>query len=71
MEKTGALVRAGVMKMMNWQVGQRFTLLSMNYAGSDLEFRILGILPDERWSQNFFFREDYFQEGTGTKTAFT
>ena len=58
------------MKTMNWQVGQRFTLISMNYAGTDLEFKIIGVLPDERWSQNFFFREDYFQEGTGDKDRF-
>ena len=55
---------------MNWQVGQRFTMTSMNYAGHDLEFKILGVLPDMRWSQNFFFRDDYFQEGTGDKDRF-
>ncbi len=69
-EKTGALVGAGVMKTMNWHVGQRFTVTSMNFAGHDLEFKIIGILPDSRWSQNFFFRDDYFQEGTGDKDRF-
>ena len=64
-ERTGALVGAGVMKMMDWQVGQRFTMTSMNYAGNDLEFKILGVLPGERWSHNFFFREDYFQRRDG------
>jgi putative ABC transport system permease protein len=58
------------MKMMDWRIGQRFTMSSMNYAGHDLEFKILGILPDDRWSQNFFFREDYFDEGTGDKDRF-
>ena len=66
-DRTGALVGAGVMKSMNWEVGQRFTVTSMNFAGTDLVFKILGVLPDTRWSQNFFFRDDYFQEGTGDK----
>ena len=58
------------MKMMDWQVGQRFTMSSMNYAGKDLEFKIVGVLPGDRWSHNFFFREDYFNEGTGDKDRF-
>ena len=67
-EKTGALVGSGVMKAMDWRIGQRFTLISMTQAGANLEFKIVGVLPPGgRWSQNFFFREDYFQEGTGDK----
>lgn len=66
-EKTGALVGSGVMKSMDWRVGQRFTIISMTQAGANLEFKIVGELPPGRWQQNFFFREDYFQEGTGDK----
>ncbi len=69
-ERTGALVGEAMMKMMDWQVGQRFTMSSMNYAGKDLEFKIIGVLPGDRWSHNFFFREDYFNEGTGDKDRF-
>jgi putative ABC transport system permease protein len=55
---------------MDWHVGQRFTVSSMNYAGHDLEFKIVGVLPGERWSRNFFFRDDYFREATGDKDRF-
>ena len=58
------------MKMMDWHIGQRFTVSSMNYAGHDLEFKIVGVLPGERWSHNFFFRDDYFHEATGDKDRF-
>lgn len=66
-EKTGALVGARVMKTIDWRVGQRFTLISMTQAGANLEFKIVGVIPEGRWAQNFFFREDYFQDGTGDK----
>jgi putative ABC transport system permease protein len=69
-DRTGAVVGAGMMKMMDWHVGQRFTMSSMNYAGKDLDFKILGVLPDDRWAHNFFFRDEYFAESTGDKNRF-
>jgi putative ABC transport system permease protein len=66
-DKTGALMGPSVMKNMNWQVGQRFIFTSATHPGKNLEFRIVGVLPPGRWSRTFFFRDDYFQEGTGDK----
>lgn len=67
-EKTGVLMGSAIMSTMDWHVGQRFTVKGMNYPGSNLQFKIIGVLPPGRWSHNFFFRQDYFQEGTGEKS---
>ncbi len=66
-ERTGALVGIGLMQMMRWRVGQEFTLFSSTHIGKNLKFKILGVLPAGTWPLNFFFRSDYFQEGTGNK----
>ncbi len=66
-ERTGALVGVGLMQMMRWRVGQEFTLFSSTHIGKNLKFKILGVLPAGTWPLNFFFRIDYFQEGTGNK----
>jgi putative ABC transport system permease protein len=66
-EKTGVLMGSGVMEAMQWRVGDRFTAISSSHPGKDLEFKIVGVLPRGVWSPNFFFREDYYQEGTGDK----
>ncbi len=66
-ERTGALVGVGLMQMMRWRVGQEFTLFSSTHIGKNLKFKILGVLPAGTWPLNFFFRSDYFQEGTGNK----
>jgi putative ABC transport system permease protein len=66
-ERTGALVGVGLLQMMGWRVGQEFTVFSSTHIGKDLKFKILGVLPSGSWQLNFFFRSDYFQEGTGNK----
>lgn len=66
-EKTGVLMGVQVMQHMQWQVGQRFTMLSTSHLGKNLEFKIVGVLPPGRWASAFFFREDYYQEGVGDK----
>jgi putative ABC transport system permease protein len=66
-EKTGAIMSADLMQVMGWKVGQQFTVLSSSHPDKDLRFKIVGVLPPGEYSRNFFFREDYFEEGTGNK----
>jgi putative ABC transport system permease protein len=66
-EKTGAILSADIMRMMGWNVGQSFTVLSSTHAGKDLRFKIVGILPPGEYSRNFFFRQDYYEEATSNK----
>jgi putative ABC transport system permease protein len=66
-DKSGALVGKAVMDSMNWKVGQRFTVRSLSNPGHDLPFTIVGVIPSELWTRTFFFREDYYQDGTGDK----
>jgi putative ABC transport system permease protein len=64
-EKTGALVGPQIAENMNWRVGQRFTLIGSSHSGTDLEFKMVGLLPPGQWANNFFFRDDYYRQGTG------
>jgi putative ABC transport system permease protein len=66
-EKTGALVSADIVQQMGWKVGQQFTVLSSSHPDKDLRFKIVGVLPAGDYARNFFFREDYYEEGTGNK----
>lgn len=66
-DKTGALVSPMLIKLMNWRVGQRFTVASTVPAGKLLSFRIVGILPTDTLGQSFFFRDDYYQDATGDR----
>jgi putative ABC transport system permease protein len=68
-EKSGALVGRNVMRKMSWRVGQEFTFISVTHPNKDLRFRIVGVLPAGLWSECFFFRHDYFEEGTGDKDS--
>jgi putative ABC transport system permease protein len=70
-EKTGAILSADLMELMNWKVGQQFTVLSSSHPNKDLRFKIVGVLPPGEYARNFFFREDYFEEGTGNKETIT
>lgn len=66
-ERTGCIVGANIMNSMGWKVGQEFTFLSTTHLGRDLRFKIVGTMPPGKWTLNFFFRDDYFREGTGNK----
>ncbi len=70
-EKTGAIVSADLMQQMNWKVGQQFTVLSSSHPHKDLRFKIVGVLPPGEYVRNFFFRQDYYEEGTGNKETIT
>src|SRR5262249_11262338 len=68
-DKTGALMGLGIMRAMKWQIGPQFTSVSVTHLDTNLRFRIVGVLPAGEWPQNFFFRHDYFEEGTGVKES--
>lgn len=70
-EKTGAILSADIMRQMDWKIGQQFTVLSSSHPNKDLRFKIVGVLPPGEYTRNFFFREDYFEEGTGNKETIT
>ena len=66
-ERDAVLIGPSIMQQMNWKVGQKFTVTSFTHPGKDLQFHIVGVIPSDLWSRNFFFRPDYYQEGTGDK----
>lgn len=66
-ERTGALVGPKLLKLMGVQVGDRFEISSRSHPGKDLAFKIVGELPDGQWGSSFFFRDDYYQDGTGDR----
>jgi putative ABC transport system permease protein len=68
-EKTGAILSADLMQQMGWKVGQQFTVLSSSHPDKNLQFKIVGVLPPGEFARNFFFREDYYEEGTGNKES--
>jgi putative ABC transport system permease protein len=68
-EKTGVIMGAGIMDMMRWRIGQQFTFLSSSHQGKDLQFKIVGVMPPGEWTRNFFFRQDYYEEGLGNKES--
>lgn len=56
----GCLLGSDKLKSLNKQVGERFKLTSINYKGIDLEFEIVGVLPDGRYNASAIMRIDYF-----------
>lgn len=67
--KDGVLVGPGLMKTMNYEIGQRFTLLAARFPPVDIEFTIVGVLPPGDWSNAFFCRHDYYMEATNDREA--
>jgi putative ABC transport system permease protein len=58
----GCLLGSDKLKMLNKKVGERFKLTSINYKGIDLEFEIVGALPDGRYNASAIMRMDYFNK---------
>jgi putative ABC transport system permease protein len=56
----GCLLGTDKLKQLNKRVGERFKLTSINYKGIDLEFEIVGVLPDGRYNASAIMRLDYF-----------
>jgi putative ABC transport system permease protein len=58
--RNGCLLGRDRMKALDKKVGERFKITSLNYKGIDLDFEIVGELPDGRYSQAGIMRMDYF-----------
>jgi putative ABC transport system permease protein len=58
----GALIGREKLATMNKRVGDRFTLNSINYIGINLEFEVIGALPEGRYSQSAIMNIDYFNK---------
>jgi putative ABC transport system permease protein len=55
----GCLLGSHRLKALNKRVGERFTMYAWEYTGIDLEFEIIGVLPDGRWAENGFMNARY------------
>jgi putative ABC transport system permease protein len=60
--KRGAILGIDRLQALNKQVGERFTVTSLNYKGIDLEFEIVGTCPDGRYNNAAFMHRDYLQD---------
>jgi putative ABC transport system permease protein len=58
----GCLLGVDKLNALNKKVGERFKLTSINYKGIDLEFDIVGVLPDGRYNASAIMRYDYFNK---------
>jgi putative ABC transport system permease protein len=55
----GCLLGKKRLKALNKQIGERFKMTALEYSGIDLEFEIVGVLPEGRWDENGFMNERY------------
>ncbi|MER3439877.1 MAG: ABC transporter permease [Gemmataceae bacterium] len=60
--KRGVIVGQERLKALNKQVGERFTVSSLNYKGIDLEFEIVGVFPQGRYDQSAVMNRDYLND---------
>jgi putative ABC transport system permease protein len=60
--KKGVLMGKDRMATINKRVGDRFKLTGMNYKDIDLEFEIVGQLPDGRYDQSAVMNRDYLND---------
>lgn len=58
--RNGCLVGKDRLANINKKVGERFKVYSFNYKGIDLDFEIVGELPEGRYNQSAIMRTDYF-----------
>lgn len=58
----GALVGHTLMQKEHWHVGQLIALRGVDSIGLNLEFVILGEIPNKKYPNNFIFRRDYLKE---------
>lgn len=56
----GCLLGKDRLQSIDKKVGERFKLTSINYKGIDLEFEIVGELPEGRYNQSGIMNESYF-----------
>jgi putative ABC transport system permease protein len=55
----GCLLGSSRLRALNKKVGERFKITALEYTGIDLEFEIVGVLPEGRWNENGFMNERY------------
>lgn len=55
----GIVVGRERLAQLNKGVGDRFKVTSFNYKGIDLEFEVMGILPEGRYNNSAFFNREY------------
>ena len=60
--RIGCLVGKERLANLNRRVGDRFTVTSINYKDIDLEFEIVGALPEGRYNQSAIMNARYFFE---------
>jgi putative ABC transport system permease protein len=58
--RIGCLIGRERMEALNKRVGEKFKVTSFNYKGVDLEFEIVGELPEGRYNQSAIMNERYF-----------
>jgi putative ABC transport system permease protein len=58
--RTGCLMGRDRLRNINKKVGEKFKITSLNYPGIDLEFEIVGELPEGRFGLGGIMRMDYF-----------
>src|SRR5205085_2533878 len=58
--RIGCLIGRERLESINKKVGEKFKLSSLNYKGIDLEFEIVGLLPEGRYNQSAIMNESYF-----------
>lgn len=58
--RNGCLVGPDRLAKLNKRVGERFKVTSINYKGIDLDFEIVGTLPEARYGQSAIMNVDYF-----------
>ena len=61
-KRQGCLLGRDKLASLNRKVGERFKMTSINYKGIDLEFEIVGVLPDGRYNASAIMRLDYFND---------
>lgn len=61
-DKRGVILGREQLRATNKRVGDRLTLSGVNYKGIDLEFEVVGELPDGRYSANGVMNRDYLND---------
>jgi putative ABC transport system permease protein len=60
--RQGCLMGRERMEAINRRVGEKFKVTSINYKDIDLEFEIVGMLPEGRYGMSAIMNETYFNE---------
>ncbi len=61
-KKNGVLLGRDRLEMLHKKVGERFKLTGLNFKDLDLEFEVVGLLPDGRYDQSAVMNRDYLND---------